>query len=174
MFAFVTVSFLQRKICPVALTKCHCFTGIKKPLSWDAHPSPTKKKTATNQQCTPTLFGPIFLMFQQGLICWPKCLVPLTAKVTESTTHCADSKQGIWGMALKQWLSPRPFCLQMLWNLSPPELPLCCSPTLTEKCVSRVSRPPFCMCRLDFILLTSLSFDWPLRDPPFLPKDHED
>lgn len=54
-----------------------------------------KKETNTKQQSIPTLFGPVFLMFQQGLICWQKCLVPLTAKVTESTTHCADSKQGI-------------------------------------------------------------------------------
>lgn len=58
-------------------------------------PLPHKKETTTKQQSTQTLFGPIFLMFQQGLICWHKCLVPLTAKVTESTTHCADSKQGI-------------------------------------------------------------------------------
>lgn len=59
-----------------------------------------QKETATKQQFIQTQFGPIFLMFQPGLICWHKCLVPLTAKVTESTTHCADSKQGIWGMAL--------------------------------------------------------------------------
>lgn len=85
-------------------------------------------------------------MFQQGLICWHKCLVPLTAKVTESTTHCADSKQGIWGMAFKQWLSLKPFCLQMLWNWSRPELPLFCSPTSTSN-----ASPSHCpgMCWLD-------------------------
>lgn len=85
-------------------------------------------------------------MFQQGLICWQKCLVPLTAKVTESTTHCADSKQGIWGMAFKQWLSLKPFCLQMLWNWSRPELPLFCSPTSTSN-----ASPSHCpgMCWLD-------------------------
>lgn len=54
--------------------------------------------------------------FQQSLICWQKCLGPLTAKVTESTTHPADSKQGIWGMAFKQWLSHQPFCHPMLWK----------------------------------------------------------
>lgn len=73
-------------------------------------------ETTAKQECSLSLFGPIFLMFQHSLICWQKCLGPLTAKVTESTTHPADSKQGIWGMAFKQWLSHKPFCLQMLWK----------------------------------------------------------
>ena len=69
------------------VSKSHCL-GTIIPLP------PPPKETATKQS-TQTLFGPIFLMFQQDLICWHKCLVPLTAKVTESTTHFADSKQGI-------------------------------------------------------------------------------
>lgn len=73
-------------------------------------------ETTAKQESSLPLFGPIFLMFQQSLICWQKCLGPLTAKVTESTTHPADSKQGIWGMALKQWLSHKPFCHQMPWK----------------------------------------------------------
>lgn len=73
-------------------------------------------ETAAKQESSLSLFGPIFLTFQQGLICWQKSLGPLTAKVTESTTHPADSKQGIWGMAFKQWLSHKPFCHQMLWK----------------------------------------------------------
>lgn len=78
----------------------------------DSHANETTAKPEPSL----SLFGPIFLAFQQSLICWQKCLGPLTAKVTESTTHPADSKHGIWGMAFKQWLSHKPFCHQMLWK----------------------------------------------------------
>lgn len=49
-------------------------------------------------------------------------------------------------MAFKQWLSLKPFCLQMLWNWSRPELPLFCSPTSTSN-----ASPSHCpgMCWLD-------------------------
>lgn len=77
--------------------KSHCLGTVTHPASGkkEKEKKDRKKETATKQQSLQTLFGPIFLMFQQGLICWRKCLVPLTAKVTESTAHCADSKQGI-------------------------------------------------------------------------------
>lgn len=52
-------------------------------------------ETTAKQESSLSLFGPIFLAFQQSLICWQKCLGPLTAKVTESTTHPADGKHGI-------------------------------------------------------------------------------
>lgn len=86
--------------------RCYCLADN------DSHANETTAK----QESSLSLFGPIFLTFQQSLICWQKCLGPLTAKVTESTTHPADSKHGIWGMAFKQWLSHKPFCHQMLWK----------------------------------------------------------
>lgn len=133
MFAFLSLSFSRKSaqwLSPRATVsqvwRSHCLGTIT------PTPPPPQKETATKQQSSQTLFGPIFLMFQQGLICGQKCLVPLTAKVTESTTHGADSKQGIWGMAFKQWLSLKPFCLPMLRNLAMPQLPPCCHSTFIE------------------------------------------